>query len=272
MNIKRNDLVAKYINNLKIVHTESGYAKLTTAWHAENVCSPFSRIYYIAEGEGFLKSKNRSLRITAGNCYFIPAGMTFDYWCESSLVQIFFHVIVTEPSGLNFFSGVDGFGSFPVSDEEMKEVSSLYFAEDLPGILKLKTYLDGALYRFISQYQIRSFSGAGYSAGVLKTIKYIKNNLSVQLRAADIAADQFISKSKLTSGFKAETGMTVGKYIDELIFARAEFLLSETEQPIKTISGDLGFCDQFYFARRFKQRFGESPMSYRKRAGTANKI
>ena len=27
---------------------------------------------------------------------------------------------------------------------------------------------------------------------------------------------------------------------------------------------DFGFCDQFYFSRRFKMKYGETPQKYRK--------
>ena len=114
----------------------------------------------------------------------------------------------------------------------------------------MKAYIEYALTRFIDQYQIRGFSGDNYSPEVLKATKFISRNLSIQLKAADIAACLFISESKLTKEFKAETGMTIGKYTDALIFSRAEFLLSKTNHSIKSISNELGFCDQFYFARQ----------------------
>lgn len=272
MDIEKNKILTKIFNDLKISLADNGYAELSTDWKAKNVCSPFSRIYYIIKGEGFIQSNTQFLKLSAGNCYFIPAGLTYDYWCETTLSQLFFHVIVTEPGGLNFFSGVDSFGSFHVGKETMQEIFDHYANKDLLSVLKLKAYLDEAMYRFIGQYQIHSFSGDGYSSEVLQATKYITQNLSVQLKAADIAASQFISESKLIKEFKAETGMTIGKYIDELIFSRAEFLLSKTGHSIKSISSELGFCDQFYFSRRFRQKFGETPLNYRKRVRAASKI
>ena len=272
MNIEKNTLVTKLINDLNISIADNGYAELSTDWHAEDVCAPFSRIYYILKGEGYAKSKKEHLKLTAGNCYFIPAGLTYDYWCENSLTQLFFHINVTEPGGLNFFAGVHSFASFPVGPETMDKILFYYRSKDFLNGLKIKAYLDEALCRFINQYQICSFSGDGYSPEVLRATKYISQNLSVQLKAADIAASQFISESKLIKEFKAETGMTIGKYIDELIFSRAEFLLSKTGHSIKSISSELGFCDQFYFSRRFRQKFGETPLNYRKRVRAASKI
>ena len=272
MNINKNALVSKIFNDLCITIADNGFAEVSTDWHAENVCSPFSRIYYILKGEGHVKNKTQHLKLTAGNCYLLPAGMTYDYWCEGSLSQLFFHVNVMEPGGLNFFAGVKSFGSFPVSPEVTDAVAWQYQNKDFLSAFRLKAYLDEALFHFIKQYGIRGFSGDNYSPEVLRATKYITRNLSVQLRASDIAAHLFISESKLIKEFKAETGATVGKYIDGLLFSRAEFLLSKTDRSIKSISNELGFCDQFYFSRRFRQMYGETPLNYRKRVRAASRI
>lgn len=272
MNINKNTQVAKLFNDLSITIADNGYAKLSTDWHAENVCSPFSRIYFILNGEGYAKSKNEFIKLSAGNCYFLPAGLTYDYWCETSLSQLFFHVNVTEPGGQNFFAAARSFASFSISPGTMDKILFYYQSKDFLNGLKMKAYIEYALTRFIDQYQIRGFSGDNYSPEVLKATKFISRNLSIQLKAADIAASLFISESKLTKEFKAETGMTIGKYTDGLIFSRAEFLLSKTSYSIKSISNELGFCDQFYFARRFRQTYGETPLAYRKRVQAASKI
>ena len=49
------------------------------------------------------------------------------------------------------------------------------------------------------------------------------------------------------------------------VFIQAKKLLANEQLSIAEISTRLGFCDQFYFSRRFKQKFGETPSSFRKR-------
>jgi AraC-like DNA-binding protein len=41
--------------------------------------------------------------------------------------------------------------------------------------------------------------------------------------------------------------------------------IAETNQPLRVIAEELGFCDEFHFSRRFKQIAGVSPAVYRKR-------
>ena len=103
-----------------------------------------------------------------------------------------------------------------------------------------------------------------YSRCVLLAIEYIKSHLSLQLGIAELAANAFVSESTLAKKFKAEVGMTIGCYIDETILFEAEQLLTKTELSVLEISERFGFCDQFYFSRRFKAKYGETPQRYRK--------
>ena len=44
----------------------------------------------------------------------------------------------------------------------------------------------------------------------------------------------------------------------------AEQLLLKSDLTVLQISERFGFCDQFYFSRRFKMKYGETPQKYRK--------
>ena len=44
----------------------------------------------------------------------------------------------------------------------------------------------------------------------------------------------------------------------------AEHLLVSTNLSIQQISERFGFCDQFCFFRRFKEKYGETPQRYRR--------
>ena len=49
----------------------------------------------------------------------------------------------------------------------------------------------------------------------------------------------------------------------------AKQLLLETDKTIAQISEDLGFVEDSYFVRIFKQETGETPLKYRKRKNRA---
>jgi AraC-like DNA-binding protein len=84
---------------------------------------------------------------------------------------------------------------------------------------------------------------------VEKALAYIHTNLRITLTIGEISNHLFVSESKLRSAFLAETGITVGQYIDNQVHAWAKKLLSGTQLSIGEISTQLGFCDQFYFLK-----------------------
>ena len=69
----------------------------------------------------------------------------------------------------------------------------------------------------------------------------------------------------MSEKFRQEVGVTLGKYIDDQLMAAAQWQLLKTKVSIGEISDALGYCDQFYFSRRFKQLCGETPLQYRKK-------
>ena len=98
---------------------------------------------------------------------------------------------------------------------------------------------------------------------VLKTIDFINGHISAKLRIKELADRLFVSRTYLTERFRKETGVSLGKYIDDRLMQEAQLRLCRTEDSIYTISLDLGFSDQCYFSRRFKQLCGLTPQQYR---------
>ena len=86
----------------------------------------------------------------------------------------------------------------------------------------------------------------------------------MRLTLKEICDALYTSKSTLSSRFRDEVGMSIGKYIDYRVMISAECDLTSSERSILEISDSLGFCDQFYFSRRFKEKHGLSPREFRK--------
>ena len=79
----------------------------------------------------------------------------------------------------------------------------------------------------------------------------------------EIAAALFVSKLVLQKTFKADVEKPIGQYIDGCLMAHAERDLLDPTLSIKDISDRLGFCDQFYFSRKFSEAHGISPRRFR---------
>ena len=107
-----------------------------------------------------------------------------------------------------------------------------------------------------------------FSPIVRRALEYIDGNLSVALKIDDICKNVYAARSTLMKKFGEEVGMPIGAYINSEVMTRCEQLLCETDLAISEISEHFGFCDQFYFSRMFKKKYGETPQRYRRNRPT----
>ncbi len=72
------------------------------------------------------------------------------------------------------------------------------------------------------------------------------------------------SKSHISHTFKKSSGMSIRAYCNLLKLADAKKLLSETNRSVTDIALDTGFNDTSYFVHLFSEKYGITPLQYRK--------
>ena len=77
------------------------------------------------------------------------------------------------------------------------------------------------------------------------------------------AAELQVTKRKLNESIKHITGQTAANYIIDRILLEAKRELCFSEKSIKEIAFQLGYDNQYYFSRLFKNRTGKSPEQFR---------
>lgn len=83
--------------------------------------------------------------------------------------------------------------------------------------------------------------------------------------ASDVARRLGFSYETFRKKFRQEIGFSPGRFHLDSRIDRAAALLHQGRHTIKEIAAQLGFCDEFYFSRCFKRRFGQSPRNFRQR-------
>jgi two-component system response regulator YesN len=101
-----------------------------------------------------------------------------------------------------------------------------------------------------------------HSKPVVDAINYIRTHLCASLTVKEVSETIFYSQSKLSELFKKEVGQSIASYIEDLVMSHAQTMLIYSDLSVGSVSERLGFCDQFYFSRRFNKRFGISPKAY----------
>lgn len=80
---------------------------------------------------------------------------------------------------------------------------------------------------------------------------------------AQMAAQSNCTPDHFTRLFKQSTGHSPQQALIHARIARARQLLLETNLKIREIALSLGYCDEFFFARQFKQQTGLTPKQIR---------
>lgn len=100
-------------------------------------------------------------------------------------------------------------------------------------------------------------------ARIQTVVEYIVAHPTEPLDISYLCEIAQMSPSSLRRHFKEHTGKTPGDFMKELRAMVAARRLLMTNERISAIAYELGFTDQNYFSRKFKQVFGVSPSQYR---------
>jgi len=92
----------------------------------------------------------------------------------------------------------------------------------------------------------------------------IKSNLTQTLNIEQMAESINVSVSYLQHLFKREVGISIVKYVKELRLQAARELLETTHLSVKEICMKVGVTNETHFPLDFKQKFGRTPIEYRK--------
>lgn len=265
MRIQSQPLTHTAIRENELNVTMSGHVITDESWHQKPLYAMDSRLYFVTDGSGMLISDKDRMPLEPGYVYLAPCGIKCGFYGAPSVTKLFFHInLRLGGSKTDTLSHLKKFARLPCSVEEIERLTKLYFSTDPFDQIILKGELWKTVAAFVSAEKEHFLSIRQYSQPVADAIDYICANLNARLTATEISSAVFCSQSKLSALFHKEMGQTLAAYVSELLLSDAKNQLSYTQKSIGKISESLGFCDQFYFSRIFRKRFGISPSEYRK--------
>ena len=263
MPIHHNALLCSTSEDFTLSITSNGNAFCTTDWQAIEASPPYTRLYYIVDGAGEIETAKERLTLKKNHLYLLPIGHFFSHWCEDHMQQLYFHVNLTNSYGADILRGINKVLSKEVDPSYIQKLLSLFETNDFVARGSLKTLLQTDIFSLLLENDIQ-IQNRQLSPSVQKALAYIESNLSAALSVQAVTEYVAIPSITLCNKFKAEMGISIGKYIDSLVMHRAEVLLINSTLPLSDISEQLGFYDQFYFSRRFKELYAVPPLKYRK--------
>ncbi len=260
MHIQKRKFSNDNVTKLELLH--SGYAKVDEKWSGNAVRSQYSRLYFIKSGSFYVVSKNgKRTDFEEGRAYLIPSGLSYTYGCDAENEHYYFHIRLYGVDKIDVLTKLKDVVSCNTF-HNLELLSQMIGQQTTSASLVIKS----AIYNSLSDVALNFshiLNSPSFSTEVSNAIYYISDNLTANLTVSEIATAVNIANSTLSAKFKREVGVSVGEYVDYRLILSAMELLTTTEKSISEISDILGYCDQFYFSRRFKRRYGISPQKFR---------
>ena len=103
-------------------------------------------------------------------------------------------------------------------------------------------------------------------ARIARIICVLHERWQTQLAISDLANLVHLGESQLSHLFKLDTGTSIGTFLQVRRLWHAAHRLAFTYESVKEICHSVGYQDVADFDRFFRERFRESPLSFRHRA------
>lgn len=265
MKNERFALADKVFNNINIEILDHGHFYGDRSWRHFHVTSPFNRLYFILNGEGYLENGTHKVTLEPGRMYLIPSHSTNTYICDSTLEKFYIHFRTELLFGRDIFELADSFFSLPYDIMSLEKILTTLNEETLTSIFMLKSFLYDALGKCLPLI----WDGLQSQLEVLykyrNVYKLIRESHSWKLTPKDISEQVCIPYADLLKDFKKDTGSSLKICINSMVLQWAKEKILLTDMSLKEIAFSLDFADEFYFSRFFKKHTGLSPKEYRKR-------
>ncbi|MBQ0001630.1 MAG: helix-turn-helix transcriptional regulator [Clostridiales bacterium] len=93
---------------------------------------------------------------------------------------------------------------------------------------------------------------------------YIQDHYKENITVTDAAAQIDLSENHFMRFFKQTLGVSFVTYLRNYRLTKAEEMLYSTDASILDIAQDSGFQNVSYFIREFRNKYGETPLKYRR--------
>ena len=275
---------------LKILNIAS--TELDQKWNYKDVCSPFFRMYYIFNGEGFITHKGITYNLTPGKLFLIPSFANSSYSCNESLSMIYVIFTIQLNNEMRIYNFHDKVFEVEAQPQDKDLFERLLFLNPKMELLDNDPqrydnwhYLDknrnsepnkpfqeilesqGILLQLFSRFKTSENYDLNIKTRMINkifpAIQYINNNLEKSLSVEKLAEEVCLSPDYFSRLFLEVTKSRPIEFIQRKRIEKAQFLLVTTKHSLDKIAELSGLNNASYLSRLFKRYTGKPPGKYR---------
>ncbi|HTV85280.1 MAG TPA: GlxA family transcriptional regulator [Dyella sp.] len=99
---------------------------------------------------------------------------------------------------------------------------------------------------------------------IQNALTYAKSHLRSALSVEELADAANLSPRQFSRTFRAETGQSPAKAVENLRLEAARLMMEQTRHPIEVVARESGFADRERMRRAFLRAFGQPPQALRR--------
>jgi AraC-like DNA-binding protein len=286
-------LDSNLLQALKLNIINIDYCKLDCSWHYSGVKGPFSRLYLVTGGEGYIYHNNQKFHLTQGVMHLCPGFTLSSYHCDDYLEQYYIHFSDEMDGQMGIFTedvceyqvqtGPFESGLFKqllalnpdkalmeYDPEKYNKKKQMIRAQqpdkkDTPAtFLESKGILMLLLSRFLQRSPVTSHRQQDHSFQRLRTvIRYIDKNLEKRMSLEQLARVCHLHPNYFSKLFQKIMGVRPIEYINRKRIQKAQMLLLTTDISLNLIAQKVGLNDAAYLSRLFRKYTEQTPAQYR---------
>ncbi len=235
-------------------------------WYAENF-TRFTLIVVVLEGDILFRFNRKNLRVSRNEILIVPKNTSYSFENGDSERS---RKVVLEVIGKNQLSDLETLGLNRLLvirterceelAEQVRKIGDLLHSHSETVIPELL----GRTYGFLTELSLLLPEKKGADNLLLHARMILESNFDTRMTLARLAEKLNCKKERINKIFKRKLGVTPIQYRIEKKMELAKQLLVSTNQTIKEIAFQLGYCDQFYFSSEFRRITGYTPTEARK--------
>lgn len=227
-------------------------------------------IIYCVEGRGHISVGDNQYELLPNTYFIIPKQVPHTYSSNEnnpwSIYWAHFTGDIAEKIFERFLNGAElTVHHIPYDENRIRSFEQIYSIVEHSFQEKEMEIMSISLLHFISaMVYYKEANPAVYNTdSISSSILFMKQNINEKFGIEELAQQQNISVSHYSRSFKRKTGASPINYFNQLKIHKSCQYLYFTDRNIKEIAVELGFDDQYYFSRLFRNVMGMSPSKYK---------
>jgi len=239
----------------------------------------------IAEGHGTLTVANRLLLAAPGKCFLLGSRQTLVLRSENPSPVTGYTIGFDILEDREDLFGRDRelvFEPFSLLEDRLHDLLRDNGPSDRLEAFHKHILFQSLLFEVLRRLPERAADGHEADFGpdaedarqaVERTIVYLHHSYRDDIEIGRLAQEAKLSRWQYGSLFRELTGESPNRYLNRLRIEQAKRLLAASPSSrINEIAERVGFCDEYYFSRRFKMTTGVTPTQFARSGGKERRI